>query len=68
MDRTSTLPRVEHRTRKRSFTDFVEAVILWIERQRERQALLRLDDRMLRDIGLTRVDVEREADKPFWRP
>jgi uncharacterized protein YjiS (DUF1127 family) len=27
-----------------------------------------LDDRMLRDIGLARADVENEAGKPFWRP
>ena len=40
---------------------------LWIERVRQRQALATLDDHMLRDIGITRVDVARECDKPFWR-
>ena len=39
----------------------------WRERRQQRQALLRLDDRMLLDIGLSRSDVEREASKPFWR-
>jgi uncharacterized protein YjiS (DUF1127 family) len=39
----------------------------WRERSRQRQALLRLDDRLLRDIGLTRADVEGEASKRFWR-
>jgi uncharacterized protein YjiS (DUF1127 family) len=39
----------------------------WIERTRQRQALAALDDRMLRDIGITRVDAAREAGKPFWR-
>ena len=39
----------------------------WRERSQQRQALLRLDERMLRDIGLSRSDVEREASKPFWR-
>ena len=29
--------------------------------------LVRLDHHMLRDIGLTRADVERELMKPFWR-
>ena len=33
----------------------------WRERSQQRQALLRLDDRMLRDIGLSRADVERET-------
>jgi len=27
-----------------------------------------LDDRELWDMGLTRMDAEQEADKPFWRP
>ena len=26
-----------------------------------------LDDHMLKDVGLNRADVSREADKPFWR-
>ena len=39
----------------------------WIERARQRQALAGLEDRMLRDIGITRVDAARECDKPFWR-
>ena len=40
---------------------------LWIERTRQRRALASLDDAMLRDIGITRVDVARECEKPFWR-
>lgn len=41
---------------------------LWRGRVRERQALHDLDDRLLKDIGLTRAQVEAEWDKPFWRP
>jgi len=37
------------------------------ERRRQRNALARLDHRMLRDIGLTAADVEGEVSKPFWR-
>ena len=40
----------------------------WRQRSRERAELRRLDDRMLRDIGVTRGDVWRELNKPFWRP
>lgn len=34
----------------------------------ERLELLRLDERMLGDIGLDRAPVQRELDRPFWRP
>jgi uncharacterized protein YjiS (DUF1127 family) len=30
--------------------------------------LLELDDRMLRDVGLSRSDVDRECTKHFWQP
>lgn len=39
----------------------------WIERVRQRRALATLDDYMLRDIGITRVEAVRECAKPFWR-
>jgi len=38
----------------------------WNERSRQRWHLRQLDDRMLQDIGVTRVDAEAEWDKPFW--
>jgi uncharacterized protein YjiS (DUF1127 family) len=43
------------------------AVLLWHERGRQRRHLAGLNDRMLRDLGLTRTDVERECGKPVWR-
>jgi uncharacterized protein YjiS (DUF1127 family) len=39
----------------------------WRRRRNGRLELARLDDRMLRDIGLTRFDAEYEINKPFWR-
>lgn len=38
----------------------------WFDRARQRRHLHALDDRMLKDIGLTRADVEFEAQKHFW--
>jgi uncharacterized protein YjiS (DUF1127 family) len=38
-----------------------------LERQRQRGQLAELDDHMLRDIGITRVEALREAGKPWWR-
>ena len=32
-----------------------------------RHQLRALDDRMLKDIGLSRADAEREGAKSFWR-
>jgi uncharacterized protein YjiS (DUF1127 family) len=40
----------------------------WRERARSRHLLLQLDDRMLRDVGLSRSDVDCECAKHFWRP
>ncbi|MEO1090333.1 MAG: DUF1127 domain-containing protein [Pseudomonadota bacterium] len=42
------------------------AVRTWYIRSKQRRALAELDDRMLRDLGLTRHDVLKEAAKPFW--
>jgi uncharacterized protein YjiS (DUF1127 family) len=39
----------------------------WHRRSRDRAQLAMLDDRMLRDIGVTRADVWNECNKPFWR-
>jgi uncharacterized protein YjiS (DUF1127 family) len=39
----------------------------WRRRIRERRQLAGLDDRSLRDIGITSVEREFLANKPFWR-
>jgi len=38
-----------------------------LSRSRQRRALAELDDRLLRDIGVTAYDATHEASKPFWR-
>nr|WP_297461772.1 DUF1127 domain-containing protein [uncultured Halomonas sp.] len=38
----------------------------WLQLRHERRQLWRLSDAMLKDIGLSRADVEREASRPFW--
>lgn len=35
-------------------------------RRRTRTLLSELDDRMLKDIGVTRAEADREANKSFW--
>jgi uncharacterized protein YjiS (DUF1127 family) len=39
----------------------------WLDAARSRQTLEELDDHMLRDIGLTRAEAQREAGKFFWQ-
>ena len=46
---------------------FVATLREWRRRNRERAELAALDDRMLKDIGLTRADAEFSSNKPFWR-
>ncbi len=44
----------------------ITALLRWHELARQRRALLRLDDHMLKDVGLSRADAVREAERPFW--
>jgi uncharacterized protein YjiS (DUF1127 family) len=44
-----------------------DAFSAWQERASQRRTLARLDDRLLRDMGLSRADVEHEVSKPFWQ-
>ena len=60
-----------HRTALDDLSDaaqsFVATLRTWRRRLRERDQLGRLDDRMLKDIGITRAEALRLSDKPFWR-
>ena len=44
-----------------------ETLERWREGLARRRALRELDDRPLKAIGVSRADIEREANKPFWR-
>jgi uncharacterized protein YjiS (DUF1127 family) len=55
------------RTVNQAIEHAADTVLTWQERARTRHQLLMLDDQLLRDIGLTRLDARKEADKPFWR-
>ena len=45
----------------------LNALYRWQERIDERRELDRIDERLLKDAGISRADVMREASKPFWR-
>jgi uncharacterized protein YjiS (DUF1127 family) len=42
-------------------------VWVWRSRAESRRTMSMLSDHVLRDIGVTRADVDREVMKPFWR-
>jgi uncharacterized protein YjiS (DUF1127 family) len=55
--------------RRRSAIDLLSVIRLmgiWRQRARMRRQLSQLDDRQLRDIGISPIDIEREIIKPFW--
>jgi uncharacterized protein YjiS (DUF1127 family) len=47
--------------------ELIALAAVWRQRLRQRRQLARLDDALLKDIGLTRCDAEMESAKPFWR-
>lgn len=50
----------------RQLARVVDVVFLWQQRAAERVHLAGLSDHHLKDIGVSRADVEAEARKPFW--
>ncbi len=45
---------------------FAATVTKWEQRRRSRVNLGRLDDRLLRDVGLTRYQANSETSRYFW--
>ena len=62
---------VPHHRRRRAASDLAGRVLAtlreWRRRAHDRAELASLDNRMLRDIGLTRADAEFLSNRPFWR-
>ena len=48
-------------------TSFFATLVRWMRIYNERQALRELDDRLLRDIGVSRSEATREVMKRFWQ-
>ena len=48
-----------------SMRGILDRLVAYDALYRQRRALESLDDRMLRDIGVTRADVEAEAKRPM---
>lgn len=63
MTRTLTLNRTTARPRR---IGLISLVLSLIAVRNQRLKLADLDDTMLRDIGLTRAEAKREAERPVW--
>jgi uncharacterized protein YjiS (DUF1127 family) len=53
---------------RRAVAASVGLLLTWQQRAHERHTLAAMDEHMMRDLGLSRVDILVELDKPFWRP
>ncbi len=45
----------------------LDSLYLWQTRINERREMTELDERMLKDAGISREEILRETSKPFWR-
>jgi|GEM_PF-3261006 len=45
----------------------VKLLICWFDRIESRRHLARLDERLLKDIGLNSYQVQQETSKAFWQ-
>jgi uncharacterized protein YjiS (DUF1127 family) len=51
----------------RALRSILSRLAEWRERSEQRTHLASMNDRMLKDIGVSRSDAVREARKPFWQ-
>lgn len=58
--------RAQSRLAPPQFPNILNRLRLWAALARQRKALATLDNVALYDLGLTREDADREANRPFW--
>jgi len=52
---------------KSMFKRCLQQLFIYKHRYKSRIALSKLDDRMLRDIGISKDKADQEIQKPFWK-
>jgi uncharacterized protein YjiS (DUF1127 family) len=59
-------PRLSRRTLRKHLSAALAQLRRWRQLGKDRAELARMSDERLRDIGLSRADVLKEAARPFW--
>ncbi len=65
MNRTT--PIADHQSFFAAPARLFDLLNLWQARIDERRQMMHLDERLLKDAGMSRAEMSREARKPFWR-
>jgi len=60
-------PPATHERLRSATARLLETLRLWHERAQRRRELVDMPDYLLRDMGITREELSREMQKPFWR-
>ncbi|CAM3984909.1 hypothetical protein CCOS865_01758 [Pseudomonas reidholzensis] len=48
------------------FHEVAQRLARWHQLYRQRRELAQLSDATLADLGLSRADIQQEAERPFW--
>ncbi|MEK1941978.1 MAG: DUF1127 domain-containing protein [Pseudomonas sp.] len=60
------LPRAKLRSGERLLARLWKQVKRWNELANQRRLLASMPDATLKDLGLSRADLEQEVERPFW--
>ena len=61
------LPTSKKKSKGKLLQTLMAEANTWIARSRQRKQLAKLDDHLLKDIGYSRSQVQKEISKPFWK-
>ena len=59
-------PLTSTRRLRHALRRMIDTLLLWQKRRRQRRTLAMLGDDILKDIGITRLEAERESIKRPW--
>ena len=57
----------QHSASNHFWSGIAHRVAHWYTLHQEREALARMSDDALKDLGMSRADIQQEAELPFWK-